>query len=256
MTFDFDALFQSESERFLVALDAADPSAAVPTCPEWTADDLLWHLGEVQHFWAAIVGGRMLDPSEYEQPSRPAADGLRPFFVESHKALVQALAEAEDSDPAWSWFAPDQTAGFTRRRQVHEALIHRVDAELAAGADSSIDPALAADGVDEVLRIMLGGAPDWAEVTEQGPIGTIRCTDVDRQWLIQVQTFRGLSPNTGTNYTDEPILAVIESGDPVFDVAGAAPDLDRWIWNRLPPGPVELSGNSSAFEAMIAEGLQ
>jgi len=45
--------------------------------------------------------------------------------------------------------------GFVRRRQAHEVLIHRLDAELTAGVDASaMDPRLSADGVDELLRVM------------------------------------------------------------------------------------------------------
>jgi Mycothiol maleylpyruvate isomerase N-terminal domain len=44
-----------ESARFAEAVGTVPPSAAVPTCPDWNADDLLWHLGEVQWFWGAIV---------------------------------------------------------------------------------------------------------------------------------------------------------------------------------------------------------
>ena len=52
----------------------------------------------------------------------------------------------------WSW-ANDQTAGFSYRRQAHEALIHRLDAELAGGERTAIDARLAADGVGEVLGV-------------------------------------------------------------------------------------------------------
>ena len=44
------------------------------------------------------------------------------------------------------------------RRQAHEALVHRVDAEQTAGLPVT-DPgvALAADGVDEMLGVMVSG---------------------------------------------------------------------------------------------------
>ena len=34
----------------------------------------------------------------------------------------------------------DHTVGFIRRKQAHEALIHRIDAEVAAGNRTPMDP--------------------------------------------------------------------------------------------------------------------
>src|SRR5665811_2356206 len=35
-----------DSARFVEVLRQAPSGARVPTCPDWDADDLLWHLGE------------------------------------------------------------------------------------------------------------------------------------------------------------------------------------------------------------------
>src|SRR5690625_5600171 len=45
----------AESERFASVLATAHPRAQCPTCPEWNAADLLWHLTGVQHFWANVL---------------------------------------------------------------------------------------------------------------------------------------------------------------------------------------------------------
>ncbi|WP_238993563.1 hypothetical protein [Nocardioides caldifontis] len=58
-------------------------------------------------------------------------------------------------------WAEDRTVGYIRRRQAHEALIHRLDAELTAGTVTALDPTLASDGVDEALDVMFGGCPPW-----------------------------------------------------------------------------------------------
>lgn len=46
---------ERDSRRFLTVLHDVDGRTPVPTCPDWTADDLLFHLAEVQSFWARIV---------------------------------------------------------------------------------------------------------------------------------------------------------------------------------------------------------
>ena len=62
--------------------------------------------------------------------------------------LARVLEAADPADEAWNW-SDDHTVGFILRRQAHEALIHRLDAEQAAGDVTELDPRLAADGVEE-----------------------------------------------------------------------------------------------------------
>ena len=60
------------------------------------------------------------------------------------------LAAASPQTSAWTW-SRDQRVGSIRRRQAHEALIDRVDAELTAGDRTPMDPDLRTDGVHEAL---------------------------------------------------------------------------------------------------------
>jgi hypothetical protein len=53
-------------------------------------------------------------------------------------AVSAFLAATAPSTPAWTW-SEDHTVGFIRRRQAHEALIHRIDAEQAAGDRTGMD---------------------------------------------------------------------------------------------------------------------
>jgi uncharacterized protein (TIGR03083 family) len=259
MALDYLTQLRDESARFADVLRGADPGAAVPTCPDWTADDLLWHLGEVQFFWAVIVRDRLTDPAAAQaaKPDRPADRGaLLDFFDAASAALVDSLGQASDDDAIWTWFPPEQDVGFARRRQAHEAVIHRVDAELAAGsAVASLDPDLATDGIDEVLAMMYDGWPDWATHHRDGPIGEIATTDTAATWLVQLGRWSGTSPKSGTAYASEPTISIIGSGEPTFTVRGAASDLDLWLWNR-PAGAVEKTGESTMFEAVIRGGVQ
>src|SRR5260221_14404134 len=52
---DYLAHIASESARFGNVMAGTAPDTRVPTCPDWDADDLLWHLGEVQWFWGTVV---------------------------------------------------------------------------------------------------------------------------------------------------------------------------------------------------------
>ena len=154
-----------ESARFSAALLEADADAPVPTCPGWDADDLLWHLADVQWFWGSIVNQRLQTTAETQalvRVERPAErDALRAFYARASKDLQDGLRSAAPETAVWTW-SLDQSVGFIRRRQAHEALIHRIDAELTAGNRTPMHPQLSADGVDEVLRIMYGELPDGA----------------------------------------------------------------------------------------------
>src|SRR3954447_13219433 len=120
----------SESARFRAVLADCDPTAPVPSCPEWDASDLLWHLGEVQHFWATMLRQRPAGPDDYSPVDRPATyAGLLEYFDEGARMLTAELDAVDPSEEAWTW-SEDHTAGFIHRRQAHEALIHRLDAEL------------------------------------------------------------------------------------------------------------------------------
>jgi len=152
---------------------------------------------------------------------------------------------------------------FIRRRQAHEALIHRVDAELAAGHRRSLmDPALSADGADEALRIMYGGeVPTWGTLAADGSRTLrIQATDTGDSWLVTLGQFTGTDPDDQKSY-DQPGIGVA-AGDPggaaAATVRGTADDLDCWLWQRPPLTVLERSGDPdvlSAFDALIADGI-
>jgi hypothetical protein len=53
-----------DSARFVEVLNRTSYENTVPTCPGWNAADLLFHLAEVQAFWARIVGRRLTTAEE------------------------------------------------------------------------------------------------------------------------------------------------------------------------------------------------
>ena len=258
---DYVAHLASESARFAEVITQAAPDAPVPSCPGWNADDLLWHLSEVQWFWGMVVREN-LDHQQAEElkPQRPPArPELLAFYERASRSLIDALAAAEPDSPAWTW-SRDKTVGFIRRRQAHEALIHRVDAELAAGSRSPLDSWLSADGVDEALRVIYGGVPEWGTFTPVSDQAVrLRAPDTDDTWLVTLGRFTGTDPG-GTSY-DEPDIKPADH-DPgteaSAEVTGSAADLDCWLWHRSPVQPVERTGDQHAldqFDAAIAPGV-
>lgn len=260
MALDYAAHLRSDAARFAEALRSADPAARVPSCPDWDADDLLWHLAEVFSFWGTVVRDRLDDPAAAEaaEPARPAdRDGLLALYDDARTQLIDALTSTPDDVAVWTW-SDDQSAGFVRRRMAHEALIHRLDAELTVGAVPAVDAELAADGIHEALRHFFGGAPAWSTYRGDGPVGRVRVADTGDEWLFQLGGFSGVSPNTGKTYDHEPVLELVESGSPSFTVTGSARDVDAWLWNRPPLAEPIVEGSDAdfqAFAAIVAKGI-
>ena len=260
---DYLAHLARDSARFVEVLAQTPPETRVPTCPDWDADDLLWHLAEVQWFWGAIVGRGLTaydDVEALDNGGRPSdRDGILAYFGQATADLHHTLSTASPDTPAWTW-SDEQTVGFIRRRQAHEALIHRLDAELTAGDRTPMDVDLSSDGVDEALRVMYGGAPPWARFTPD-PTQTVQvhATDTDQSWLLTLGQFTGTEPD-GTAH-DEPDLRVAKSDTgeaPAATVRGAAADLNCWLWHRPPLGEVQQGGDPLVLERLdqtIAPGI-
>lgn len=254
LTFD-DYLrhLESESARFRAVLAGCDPAARVPGCPDWTAADLLWHLARVQWFWATTIRTRPAAPEGDDDddvvgPERPAAyEGLLAAYDEHSASLVDELRRADPTEPAWSW-SDEQTVGFTYRRQAHEALIHRLDAEQAAGQVTALDPELAADGVDECLDIMFGGAPPWGEFAPLPHFVRVDLTDRDESLWVQIGRFTGTDPG-GEHHDVEDIRSVAAPGSPADAVvSGPAAALDAWLWRRGDDSEVHVTGDRDVYD--------
>ncbi|CUR54150.1 conserved hypothetical protein [metagenome] len=237
----------AESRRFRDVLASCDPSARVPGCPDWDAADLLWHLAGVQRFWATIVSQRPVGPDNLEEPERPEGyDALLSAFDASSAALLSALDEADPADAAWTW-STEQTVGFTFRRQAHEALIHRLDAEQTAGVVTDLDPALAADGVDEVLDVMSGGSTPWGTFTGTDQHVRVDLTDADVSIWVQLGHFQGTDPEDGVTYDEADLCVVPDSGAEVQAVvAGTSTELDAWLWRRADGAGISITGQPEA----------
>ena len=194
---DFTTDVERESKRLHDVISTADLERPVPSCPGWTLADLTWHIAEVQEFWAQIAGRLLESPDDVDRVERPADQELADLLRTQSTNLVDALRARRPDDACWSWFDEGRTVGWVARRQAHEALIHRVDAELGAGIDiADIGPELAADGIDELLTIFLDASdiPDWSQFTADGRSCLIDTTDTGDRWQVSLGRFHGTSP--------------------------------------------------------------
>ena len=201
--------------------------ARVPGCPAWTLADLVWHLAEVQHFWAWVVRTRAQDPAAYAGPHRPADDELLGYGLAQSAELETALAGADPQQPVWTW-APRKDVGFVLRRQTHEATVHTADVEEVLGDVRPIPPAVGLDGLDEWLEVMVPGAFPDGPPADAHPV-VLHALDADAE--------RTLFPGT------RPF--------PIAVLTGNAGDLLLAAWRRLPIEVLTVHGDPLAAADMI-----
>jgi uncharacterized protein (TIGR03083 family) len=143
-----------------VVTSGADLSGTVPTCPDWSLEQLVRHTGGALRWVELMVRTRAdAEVPEGQVPlgNGPEATGdaaaLDAWLAETGDMLVGTLREAGADTEVWAW-AGIPTSGFWARRMAHELTIHRADATLTAGLPYEVAPDIAADAIDEWLQIV------------------------------------------------------------------------------------------------------
>lgn len=108
---------------------------------------------------------------------------------------MAALREAGPDTEVWSWTTARNT-GFWARRMVHETVIHRADAALAAGVPFDVPAPVAADCLEEWLQIgelpmvVARFAERGGELLGPGRTIHVHATDappgLDAEWLLDL----------------------------------------------------------------------
>ena len=110
-------------------------------------------------------------------------------------------------------------------RQAHETAIHRYDAENAAGILTQFDPALASDGIDELLVCM---APRYAGFPQTRTMA-VHATDTDDRWHLTI--------------TPDELITVRSNEPAEMTLSGNASDLYLAVWNRGDDSNVTVTGD-------------
>ncbi len=229
---DYLAAFAADGDRLAALARASGLHTPVPTCPGWSMLDLVRHCGDVYaHKISVLRLGRRPEPGEWQLGEQLSAGEAVDRHDAVRRELVEVLAELGADAPCWTWREGEDSAGFWFRRMAHEALVHRVDAEAAAGARVlAAAPGLAADGVHEVLSWFAGdvlGEPG----SDDGAAGSVLVVATspagEHCWRVDLPD-------------GDHVVTRCTSGDPAdARLAGAALALDLDLWGRsaLPPGP-------------------
>ncbi|WP_369249483.1 maleylpyruvate isomerase family mycothiol-dependent enzyme [Streptomyces sp. R41] len=197
--------------RDVVAAGAADLSATVPTCPEWSLEQLVRHTGGALRWVEFIVRTRAQENVPEDRiplVGGPEAEGdpaaLDAWLAETGEMLVGTLREAGPDTRVWAW-AGVLNSGFWARRMTHELAIHRADATLAAGLPYEVDADVAADAIDEwlgIVEFVQRTQPHDAAAELRGPGRSIHlhATDttpeLNAEWVVEL-TEKGVAWRRG-----------------------------------------------------------
>ena len=155
------AAIERDGELMAAAARRAGLGALVPSCAPWQVRDLLKHQGYVHRWAASFVGQRLAEPADDLSEAEvlaagPLDDELLGWFTGGYRALAQTLRAADPAVQCWTFLPAPSPLAFWARRQAHETAIHRIDAQLAAGAVTPFPAEFAADGIDELIMGFFG----------------------------------------------------------------------------------------------------
>ena len=264
---DFVEQYAVAAERFAVAVASTPMDAAVPTCPGWTAYDLVCHLGNV-HAWAAtIVETCRQAPEQNDEPRSRKPKVVSEWYAGKAEDLYEVLRTADPDAPCWNFAFGAGFAGFWPRRQTHETTIHTVDLLGCTGGTAGIDPEVAADGVDEVLTVFLHRMHARGHAADLSAPLCLVTTDVRRSWTVSP---RAVVPDPRAGVPVQPRGSTTESAPAVVDgpprvvkrrlpgadqLAAPAETLYRVLWGRGSRDELSITGDESRINAFLDSRL-
>jgi uncharacterized protein (TIGR03083 family) len=196
----------------------------IPSCPDWTMQDLVQHVHQVQRSWYRIISERLTEPDWADDP-QPTGDELIDELRANAHRFADLLARTDPDTPCWTW-GPTQTAGFHQRFQVQETALHRWDAQDAVGDAEPIGTEGAADAIVMFAELLPMAVPDPAHGFD-----------------VEI-----VDDPAGTRVV--PVLHA--PGRPVAGtLRGRASDLLLVLWKRTPVASVEATGDVDAIRATL-----
>ena len=184
---------------------------------------------EVHYSWKFIVESHLMNPDDYIPRPKPADKDLLTEYHAGLDELINVLSSIDPVRSCWTW-AGIQDVAWVIRRMAHETAVHAWDAHVSAGNNAEIEAALASDGIDEYVHVMLVSNMRDGEALLSGSVH-IHCTDVDGEWLI-----------VPTDTSDVVVTREHAKGD--CAIRGSASQLLLGLWRRTPMSSLEVIGSS------------
>lgn len=241
------AEFRAAADGFAAAVKASDLGMRVSSCPGWTAYDLVVHLGNV-HGWAATVvetGERAAEQDD--EPVSGRVKVVAAWYGAKAEDLHQVLRATPPERPCWNFVEDRGVVGFWPRRQLHETTMHHVDLDLACGRTPRLASDVAADGVGEVLGVLVRRMHARGYRTDLAEPLALRATDTGDTWV--------MLPQAGPPLLEQAAGASVAAG--VRDrVEAPAEVLYRLLWRRpVDAGSLRVSGDRARVQAFLSSRM-
>lgn len=245
---DYSAALIEQNRLFGEVLRGADHSAPVPSCPEWTVQQLFRHVGRGDRWAAEIIAQRAegpVDPRSVPDGKPPAdLDEAMAWFHSGVQLLLDVVATVGPDTPVWTFVGPRPAAWWVRRR-LHEATVHRADAVEAVGGTFDLAPDLAADSISEWLDLLVaqsGGRDSALPLQAPNTLHLHASEDTlgsAGEWFIHLQ--------------DHRLAYEHAHGKAVTAVRGRSVDLMLATFRRRPTGDsgVEVLGDPAVWDTWL-----
>jgi uncharacterized protein (TIGR03083 family) len=186
---DYQAALIDQNRLFTETVLSAQPETPIPTCPGWSMLQLMRHVGRSER-WAAHIlrtgADISLDPRSVANGRPPDnRDGARDWLLAGPQVLLEAVAHIGGRDVSVTTFVGPRPAQWWIRRFLHETTVHRADAVLAVTEEFDLEPAVAADGIDEWLERLTERS--WKDnlPIERGRTVTLIANDIEAVWSME-----------------------------------------------------------------------
>ncbi len=225
---------ERELDALVAAVADGSLDAPVPTCPDFTVDDLAAHVGSFCGFWTHVLcegSGRPKTPFT----DVPGDEGRAAWLTGLAGHLVSELGATPAETETWTWHPADQSAGFIARRCVNELAVHRVDAQAARVAVTPVDADLAVDGIDEIF-VLIENGDRVGDRRGSGETLHLHGTDHDdAEWMIT------LAP--------DGVKVDLTHGKADLALRGPVSDLEMLLYQRPTTGEVARFGDEAVLGA-------
>ncbi|HEV7899500.1 MAG TPA: maleylpyruvate isomerase family mycothiol-dependent enzyme [Planosporangium sp.] len=238
------AALRAEGTAFRTAVGQGGALALpVPSCPDWTVEDLVRHLADGYQWVAGHVNrGVTGHPGRPDHSTAPAGSAVLDRWDEQYARLLKILDWLDPSLPAWNWAPQTKKAEFWHRRVAHETAVHRWDAQMAVGLSEPVEAKLAADGITEVLDTWLPAGKRRGPLDRHGVVA-LRATDVAAAWAVRLR-------GQGIALLDTDTLLDHDSRHERTIATGTASDLLLALYGRVPFDVLDVVGDETLLAAL------
>ncbi|GAA4863281.1 maleylpyruvate isomerase N-terminal domain-containing protein [Saccharopolyspora rosea] len=226
-----------EAQLLIAATHDAHADLPVSGVSGRTVGQTVQHLGDLCEDTLSWLGESDVAGRRWELPPNPGLREVTNRFAVRMADVLAELGVRPPDEPCPTWWPEDHTSRFWARRMLHATTLHRVDVQTAAGIEAApIDTDVAADGIDEALRVWFG-----YRLRALGVTATRSCSvgvhAAGRSWLVTADP------------SGAAVVGSTEAGTATPDavVGGEAAAVHLWLRGRLPDRAVETSGDPDAI---------